>query len=210
MNKSNLSIQYGDIYYRFVLKMALRGCNSVLDVGCGVDSPLGKIERTFLSEGVDAWPDVIKTSKKKKFHDSYRLGDIRKLQKFYRKKSFDAVVCLDVIEHFTKAEAFSLIKQMEAIACKKVIILTPNGFYHQDTIDENIYQRHFSGWVPKEFEKLSYSVYGLRGLKTLRTDHASIRYSPWFFWAVVAFVSEILLYRFPSVSFDIFAIKEME
>lgn len=132
-----------------------------------------------------------------------------KIDTLYKKKSFDAVIATDVIEHFTKKETVQLLKKMETIARKKVVILTPNGFLHQGHYDNNPYQDHKSGWYAKDLQKLGYKVYGLRSFKFLRGEFATIRYKPWFFWGVVAFFTEPLLFYFPSISFHLFAIKEM-
>jgi len=78
-----------------------------------------------------------KESKKKQIHNEYILADLRKLE--FKPKSFDAILCLEVIEHLTKEEGHDLIKKMEKWARKKIIITTPNGY------DCNPFQTHKSG-----------------------------------------------------------------
>lgn len=124
-----------------------------------------------------------------------------------RKKSVDAVVLLDVIEHFHKKDGLRLLKKAEAIARKSVIVLTPNGFYAQDELGGNPYQIHKSGWSVRDLKDMGYRVNGLRGLKYIRGDYATIYRKPWIFWAVLAFISEPILYFFPSLSYQIWAIK---
>ncbi len=198
-----------NIFFFKCLEWQLRDCKTVLDVGCGYDSALGHIQKTFKSEGIEIYPKTLSLSKKRKLHDVYRLGDIRKLNRFYKRKSFDAAVSIDVIEHLKKNEAIAMIKMMETIATKRVILLTPNGFYKQEAYDGNPYQIHKSGWVRSDLEKLGYKVYGLRGLRVLRTEHAGIRYKPYFFWGFVSLISEILFFFHPDVCFDLFAVKEV-
>jgi 2-polyprenyl-3-methyl-5-hydroxy-6-metoxy-1,4-benzoquinol methylase len=168
------------------------------------------IHRAFTSEGIDIHKKTLQESKRKKYHDRYTLGDITKINKIYKKMSFDACVSIDVIEHFTSKDAMKLIKDMESIARKKVIILTPNGFYEQHDYDGNPHQEHKSGWKKAQLEKLGYKVYGLRGLKFLRDEHATIKYKPWIFWGFCAFISEIVFFIFPSLSFDLFAVKVLK
>lgn len=201
--------KYQDIFYFKSLEKSLSGCKAILDVGCGSDSPLGKVKKTFISEGIDVFSESIKESKKKKIHNGYKVDDIRKIDKIYKNKSFDAVIALDVVEHLDKKESLALIKKMESIARKKVVILTPNGFYHQDAYDNNPYQVHKSKWTIKDFEDLNYNVYGLRGLKYLRGEYATIKFKPWFFWGALAFLSEMPLYFFPKLSYHLFAIKKL-
>lgn len=196
-----------DLFYYKVLEKHLTGCLSVLDVGCGDNSPLKKVKKTFWSSGIDAFEPSLVKSQKKRIHDRYTLGDINKLCQYFKPKSFDAVIALDIIEHFEKENAVKIIAEMEKIARKKVIILTPNGFYAQDDSDSNPYQRHKSEWSKEELSKLGYRVYGLRGLKYLRGEYATIRYKPWLFWGSVAFFSEPLLYYLPDLSYDLLAVK---
>lgn len=209
MNFKNFFLQYQNIFFHRILENYFSDCNSVLDVGCGHSSLIGIIRRKFRSEGIDIYKKNIIESKRKKLHDNYTLGDIKKLAKLYKKKSFDACVAIDVIEHFNKQDALRLIKDMEAIARKKVIILTPNGFYEQHAFDGNPHQIHKSGWAKTDLGKLGYTVYGLRGLKFLRDDHAGIKYKPWIFWGICSLLSEIIFFPFPSLSFDLFAVKKL-
>ncbi len=199
----------GESFYHFNLKKEITGYKSVLDVGCGANSPLGKIPKNFHSTGIDIFRRSIVESKKKKIHNAYKLGDVRKLNKYFKKKSFDVVLALDVIEHFKKKEALKIISQMEDIARKKVILLTPNGYYQQEALGGNIHQIHKSGWESYELQEMGYAVNGLRGLKWLRGEHANIRFRPWLFWGALSFISEFIFYNFTQLSFDLFAVKEI-
>ncbi|HSX40807.1 MAG TPA: class I SAM-dependent methyltransferase [Candidatus Saccharimonadales bacterium] len=207
MTVKNFIDQNKDIFYFKTLERHLQGCKSVLDIGCGDDSPLRRVKKTFSSHGVDAFAPSIKKSKAKKIHDTYTTSDLLKIDKLFKPNSFDAVIALDVIEHFDKKTAKVLIKKMEKIARKKIILLTPNGFYPQDAYGNNPWQVHKCGWSKKEFEDLGYKVYGLRGPKFLRGDYATILYKPWIFWGLVAFITEPFLHFTPSLSYDLFGVK---
>ncbi len=200
--------RYKDIFFYWMLRFYLEGCKSVLDVGCGNNSPLKRAGK-FYSEGIDIFEEGIKESKKKKIHNSYRIADIRDLRKFYKLKSFDAVIALDVIEHLTKKEGFKLLRDIEKIASKKVIVLTPTGFCGRKSQDDNPYQVHKSGWEASDFIKIGYKVRGLRGPKWLRGQNATIRFKPWLFWGIPVYLLEPLLFFFPKYSFDLFAVKEL-
>lgn len=188
----------------------LRGCESVLDVGCGAISPIGNFKKSFYSEGIDIHEPSIQISKKNKIHDAYTIGDILSLEKYYKPKTFDAVVAMDLIEHLKKKDGIKLLAIMERIAKKRVIILTPHGFVNQGHLQNNSYQKHRSGWTVKDFKSRSYKVYGLRSFKFLRGKHATITFRPWIFWGLVAFFSEPFLYYFPIFSFDLFAVKHID
>ena len=164
------------------------------------------VNRNFYCEGVDLFDESIKKSKKEKIHNKYKIGDSRKLNSLYKANSFDVAV----IEHFKKREALKLIKDIERIARKRVIIMTPNGFYPQDSINGNPYQRHSSGWTDNEMKNLGYKVFGLRGYKYLRGDYATIKFKPWVLWGALSFMSEFLFFFFPKNSYHIFCIKDTE
>lgn len=206
----NFFRQFENVFFFAMLQKAIDDSESVLDVGCGNDSPIGHLKKIFRSEGIDIYPKCIQVSKKNHYHDFYRLGDVRKLSKFYKTKSFDTLVSIDVIEHLTKSESLRMISQMEKIARKKVILMTPRGYIDQGSYDGNPYQTHHSGWEADDLRRLGYKVYGLRGWKCLRDDEATIRFSPWVFWGLLSFVSEVLLYPFPNLSFQLFAVKELD
>lgn len=207
MDLRRLVVNVKDIFFYKMLEVGLSDCSSVLDVGCGSNSPIRAVKKTFYSEGIDIHKPSIMESEKKKIHDKYIVGNIQDIDKYYKKKSFDAVISMDVIEHFEKNDALKLLKKMEKIARKKVIILTPNGFLNQGHYENNPYQDHKSGWLVKDLRYLGYKVYGLRSFKFLRGAFASIRFKPWLFWGFLAFITEPILYYFPEFSFHIFAVK---
>lgn len=210
MNFHQCLAKLGDWCYYRQLAHELKNIDSVLDLGCGADSPLSKIKKIFFSVGVDIFASSIKKSKKRKIHDEYKLVDVLEIDKFFKKKSFEAVIALDLVEHLTKKEGLKLLKKMEAMARKKIIILTPNGFTNQNQGEENSYQIHQSGWTVGDFQSRGYRVYGMRGLKFIRGEWATIKYQPWFFWGVVSTLSQPLVYFFPYFAYQLFAVKTLK
>lgn len=210
MSIHNKLVQIGDFFYYKILEKELVDMKSVLDVGCGGNSPLSRIKKKFYSVGVDIFRPSIKKSKRVKIHDEYKLGNILKINAFFKPKSFDAVIALDVIEHLEKKDGLKLLKDMESIAKKKVIVLTPYGFTKQNPYEDNPHQVHKSGWAISDFQKLGYKVYGMRGFRFIRGEYATIKYKPWFFWGAVAVLSQFLAYFFPQWAYQLLAIKYLE
>jgi 2-polyprenyl-3-methyl-5-hydroxy-6-metoxy-1,4-benzoquinol methylase len=198
-----------DFLYFYLLRRNLRNMDSVLDVGCGWDSPIGRISHTFKSTGIDVYKPALNKSKKRNLHDNYVQGNVLDIGKFFKPKSFDAVIALDLIEHLNKRDALKLIASMERLARKKVLFMTPNGFTDQNDYDTNPYQVHKSGWKADEFKQLGFKVWGLRGLKYIRGNCASIKYKPWIMWGILALISEYLLHFFPTYSYHLFAVKNL-
>ena len=202
-------IDLGDTPYYGAIEKELRGSKSVLDVGCGDNSPLARVKGNFNSVGIDVYEPSIRKSKKAKIHNDYRVGDILKLERFFKPKSFDAVIALDVVEHFKKDDALKLIKSMDKIARKKVIILTPHGFAKQDAYDGNVFQEHKSGWSISDFKNLGFKIYGMRGFKFLRGGEgcATIMLKPWIIWGVISSLSQPITYIIPQIACQLLAIK---
>ncbi|RLF37411.1 MAG: SAM-dependent methyltransferase [Thermoplasmata archaeon] len=206
------------ILYRYYTKISpsflkrlrdeIDGCSSILDVGCGENSPLRWIKNKPYCVGVDAHKDAIKKSKKKKIHNKYIQLDLLKLD--FASKSFDCVVALDVLEHFEKEDGYRFLRKIEKIAKKKVIVFTPNGFLKQGIINKNPYQVHKSGWSVKEMKKRGYKVYGINGWKPLRGEFAKIKLKPGRFWLVVSKMTELVTNWIPVLSFQIFCVKIIE
>lgn len=202
-------IELADFFYAQYIKIHLKGINSVLDLGCGSNSPLGKIKKTFYSVGVDTHKPSITISKRNKIHNRYIIGNIIPLENLLPKKKFDAVIMLEVIEHMNKRTGKRLLKAIEKIAKKKIIIITTNGYTYQESYDNNPYQEHKSGWTVKDFTKMGYKVRGIRGFKFIRGKGTRIQYKPEVLWGIIALLSHFLLYYFPSLSYQILAIKEI-
>lgn len=194
----------------------LEGCETILDVGCGDNSPIGLLEEKYTTVGMDAYKPSIEASKKRKIHDSYIVGDIRMLNSLVKKKSYDAVVALDVIEHLNKDDGYKLLDSMERIARKKVILVTPNGFIPQYNKDNKL-QAHLSGWTVEDFTKRGYYVEGIYGTKfcnVLRTEKAELRWKPKLFWALIwGILVEITHHLYtknnPKYSIGLLAVKNM-
>jgi len=202
-------LEIGDKSYYVILARELRDSKSVLDVGCGDNSPLRKVLKTFRSVGLDIHQPNIVKSKKEKIHDDYLLSDVASISLRVQPKSFDTVIALDLIEHLPKQEGKQLLRDLEKIAKKKVVIMTPNGFYRQDPYAGNPHQIHRSGWKIEDFTGLGYRVHGLRGLKWLRGEYATIRFKPWLIWGALSVLSQPLVYSLPNLAYQILAVKNL-
>jgi len=135
---------------------------SILDIGCGKGGPMENINKRgkFYTVGVDAFAPYLKECKAKGVHQEYVLCDIKNLP--LRNKSFDIVLCIEVIEHLEKEDGRKLLQAMEKIARRQVIISTPVGVWRQKDIDKqlNPYQKHRAVWFPGELRSLGYKVRG--------------------------------------------------
>ncbi len=201
----------------YCLEKELRDCDSVLDLGCGSDSPLQYCKNIKYSVGVEVFKPYLILSKKKKIHSRYINKKIQDVN--FKPKSFDAVILLEVLEHLSKKEGETLLRKIEKKKKKKVIVSCPNGFIEQKEYDKNPYQKHLSGWSVASMRNLGYKSYGLAGLKYLRIEReadtkdadltTSIRFWPRPLWFIVASLSQMITYFIPELAFELFNVKNL-
>jgi SAM-dependent methyltransferase len=190
----------------YELEAVLKDCRSVLDIGCGNNSPLRLINnKNKYFVGVD----IYYPREKRKIHHRYIQADASDINKHFKPKSFDAVVALDLIEHLPKKQGINLIEKMENIAKRKIVILTPNGFVKQ-TADDNSFQEHVSGWEIKDFARKGFFVRGIYGLKFLRKERAELKFKPKIISGIISEISHYVLTKyFPKYSYSLIAFKEI-
>lgn len=206
----------------YCLKNELRDCESVLDLGCGPDSPLQYCKGVKFSVGVEAFKPYLVESKKKGLHTEYRWEEIKDAN--FPDKMFDAVIIIEVLEHLPKKLGEKILKKAEGWAKKKIIVSTPNGYFPMKNVDENKWQSHLSGWTIDDFKKKNFSVRGLAGIKYLYSDvnqvksmisqdednfYQNIRFSPKKFFYILNSFFQIFSYYFPRFSFELLAVKRL-
>jgi len=192
--------------FGLLLRDEMSGCGSLLDIGCGKDSPVKYVIGRGYSVGLDGYKPYLLKSKKAQLHDDYVLASINDL--CFSPKSFQTVVLIDVLEHLSKSAGYKIMNQMESLATSKVIVFTPNGFLEQQKYEGNAYQRHLSGWTVCELENQGFTVYGVNGLKFFLKEKAELRINRWWYFELVI-LSEALAYRFPKIAFQLLAVKKV-
>lgn len=199
------------VTYHAELERAVDGSRSLLDIGCGSDSPVHYFHhRPAKLVGVDGFAESIEISRSKGIHDEYFSVDLTEIDTLFQNASFDCVLASDVIEHFPKDVGFSLIRKMEKIASKTVIIFTPNGFLPQDEHGGNKLQRHQSGWDVDEFRGMGYEVIGINGWKPLLGEFGLPRWWPGLFWRIVSRITQPLVRSHPHHAFQLLCVKRMQ
>jgi SAM-dependent methyltransferase len=210
--------EYLRSFYRFMARVVrmeglierrLQSGWTVLDVGCGRCSAIRGVRKKIHKVGIDMYEPYVLLSRQNRFHRQYVLGNALKLP--FKDRSFDCVVATEIIEHIDKESGRLLLVELERVACRAVILTTPNGFLKtwagpQDNPDET----HVCGWESDELQGHGFEVRGLNGLKALWTVNSSGcaagRFP--FISGLLIDLTQLIVYFYPRWAFQLFAIKE--
>jgi SAM-dependent methyltransferase len=146
---------------------------STLDIGC---SDGRGSELLTGAAGCDIYLPALTSAREAGRRRLPTGADLRHLP--FRDDAFEAVVALDVLEHFEKDEALAVLGEMERVARRVVAVLTPSGFVVQPPTENEPWQEHRCGFEAAEFEARGYEVVGVGGPKWLRGEYASFRGGP--------------------------------
>jgi len=143
MLKTLWNATFGKLQRQFIKYLCQKideSCESVLEVGCGFNSPVQQLSRLAkVLVGVDGFGEAVKKSRAKGIHDDYRECDVLRINEIFPQKSFDYVLASNANLLTT-----SMVKVLDFY---KVIIYTPNGFLPQYAEHGNPLQKHLSGWM---------------------------------------------------------------
>jgi SAM-dependent methyltransferase len=190
---------------------------TILDAGCGQGLAARSITRSkkFFTVGAESFLPDLRVAKKNGTHDDFVLCDARSLP--FQRKSFDVVLCIEMLEHVDKEEGLRLLKDMEEIAVRKVILSTPVGFLHTSLEtspchrdDSNPYQEHRAGWKANELSALGYKVYWNDYLHKIE-EFLNNRHRTWS-WMLSIIIFSLaghLLWISPKFGSHLFCVKEL-
>jgi len=140
---------------------------SLLEVGCGTGKlmQVRHFNKCRLRVGVDVYPPYLLRCIREGLYDLCIVASATNLP--FREKVFDAVLCVEVIEHIPKAVGSRIIMEFEKLARRQVLISTTN--ISKDMLDvattdsgiENPHMVHTSWWLPEDFRRLGYKVRGV-------------------------------------------------
>lgn len=200
---------FRDYSYLRWLKRDLADCQSILDLGCGANSPILQIGLGNKAHAVDIFRPYVEMHNAR--HAYRRCTQDNILDMPFEDKAYDAVVICDVLEHLPREKVLSrdLFTQMERCARKKVIIFVPNGFIENDLVDGDPYQAHMSAWEPDDYTSRGYRVKGATGLRYLFGKASRPKYRPYGLCAIIGMLTQPYVYNRPHLAWHSYAVKEL-
>lgn len=143
-----------------LVQREIQASDTVLDLGCGImQATDGLLALSIL--GVDVFPKYLDHIKEK--HQTVRIS-LDETDRFMD-KSYDVVICLDVVEHLPKELALKILDECKRICRRKAIIFTPLEFDDNTKAVENSWdlgynehQKHICQITKQEFRTHGYHV----------------------------------------------------
>jgi 2-polyprenyl-3-methyl-5-hydroxy-6-metoxy-1,4-benzoquinol methylase len=192
-------------YHNFVMAEVDKSESSVvLDVGVGFGIwgyLMRVLRKPSLLVGIDVNLDYLLTLKKHNFYDCLVLASGSYLP--FRRRIFDYVLAVEVLEHLPKADGERMFTELEDACRGKVILTTPNGHLEQHPRVASRSELHRSAWSAQELAKKGYKVrgIGLRGTSKLRSKKSLTLYG------LLNYLSTAMTFFFPELSEYILATK---
>jgi len=123
---------------------------TILDIGCGNGAVLNKLLESSKYErlvGIDFSETALKYVKTEKY-----LMNIENL--IFKDKSFDLVICNEVLEHLPYQEYNSALKEITRVAKKYILVTTPN----QEDLESNLVCcPECNAWFNQEYHVRSFN-----------------------------------------------------
>ncbi len=182
-----------------VWKVFDRRSRSVLDLGSGkggVGVLLSLRRWHGVLVGTERYSPYVRFCKQSDSYEDIVVCDLRVLP--FRPKSFDAVFCIEVLEHLTWKDGTRLLADAEQLAKHQVIFSLPVGWEPSKEYDGNPLRRHLSAWTVDQFLSRGYEVHGQypAGFKLL-------------YWASHFIPFYLFVYRYPRFSSHMICHKKL-
>lgn len=195
------------IYIREMQRL-LSDCRSCLDIGCGEGSPVQWLDFDY-TVGLDAHAPTLERARANRTHSELRSGRAEEIGTLFSADQFDCVVALDLLEHLTKEDGLRLIRAMDRIASKRILLFTPNGYLEQESLDGDL-QEHLSGWDVAEMRRLGFRVVGMHGHRSLRGARHEQRIRPRALGGVISITSHYLFtHRHPELAAALLCVRDV-
>lgn len=153
-----------------VVQKSITETDTVLDIGCGIMSAIDGLKcKSYL--GVDVWMPYLEHIKHKQ---SVLQMDVTNYLERFPDDSYDAVICLDLLEHLEEKDIEYVLSNLNRICRKKAIIFTPASFVTNESAAKNAWEL---GECKYQYHKCVVSLELLQKMRyKVSTDNADNAY----------------------------------
>jgi len=191
-----------------VLRKLDKNAKTILDVGCGKGTPMYFINknRKFKAVGIDIFKPYLDEARGKEIYQCLILGDVSYLP--FKDKSFDVIICMEVLEHFEKEDGEKVLDELERVGRSQILLTTPIRRYKQDPYDGNPNQEHRYIWQMGQLKEQGYKLKGagILGILRLGINSSSFR----LLRDILYSLGGVFSYNFPKIAFRVVAEKKLK
>jgi len=187
---------------------------TILDLACGlgkwgclIRTSLSALEKTSMQKeyiiGTDLFLPHLLRAKYLRVYDDTIQHHISYLP--FRDKSLDVVLAAEVIEHLTPENGYLLLKEMERVSRKTVIVTTPTPrvVFSGETnrIMFSPYDKHITSWRIRDFKKLGFRVYSVRTVPYFATKNFPLK--------LILTLLNAISFWIPELATQVIAVKKV-
>jgi len=181
---------------------------SLLDVGCGKGEPMSVINKNgnFDVTGIDLFQPYLEEAQRKAVFQRLIFGNAVSLP--FESRTFDVVICMELLEHLNERDGKLLLGELERVAKKQILLTTPIGEYEQHAFDGNPYQEHKFIWTIQALRLQGYNIWGT-GIKGLPREEIKLQFIRFIRDGAYA-LGGVFSYYLPQLACHIVAEKKLD
>lgn len=145
--KTLLDVGTGMGQYGFLSRTNLENIN-LFKIDDGIAAQRPKQDWQVRIDGIEGFKEYV-TPIHDYCYNKMMIGDALDILPTINNNSYELIIAVDILEHFTKAEGKTFLSQLKRIANKSVLVSTPKIFIAQE-IEANPYEKHRSLWEKDE------------------------------------------------------------
>jgi hypothetical protein len=151
---SLLDVGIGMGQYGFLARINLENIN-LFEVHGSAGKQRSKEKWSVRIDGIEAC-DVYLTPVHEYCYNNLMIDNALEILPTLADNSYELVLAIDILEHFTKTDGLEFLTQLKRIANKAVLISTPKEFIPQE-VEANPYENHRSFWKKNELIENGFS-----------------------------------------------------
>jgi hypothetical protein len=189
------------------LARELAGCETALDLDCGYRSSAGRYG--FRSSiGLDSSEPYLRESRRRAVHKEYVKADISFIP--FRPKSFDVIIAVETLDRLTREEGAALLRGMEELARKRVVVTTSNRHLEHRTDVGHGAKEHKPGWEAAELVSLGFKVRGSGGWQKVGWGMSKMKHKSAIVRVLASIRQQLRAYYRPDSADQLTAVKHVD